>query len=674
MREYEDSDTSEQPTGGLSGPQVKMAPPKGGGMSVQGRIALDPTQTESILSNMQKIIDERNSPMNQWLESMKDAAAWTGGGTEGPTRTLATRDVQRQARQKEIFDMQQQMAAYRAAQKEADAFRKEQGSAYSGLPGSQQGQGVSVSEANALAAQIPGAQSQGGKIYFKGTEIDAATATAMKNARTREERDKIFNAYALESAKSNLKWNADVGAYENKIEEAIDGKIYNLDAMTKRDIRNFAMKNNMSFADAARIYLGITPPSGEQAKQPSAARSGTTAPGLTTNAIKQVESGGRQGLVSPAGAVGVMQTMPNTLKDPGFGVRPARNDSPEEMERVGVDYFKAMQNKYGNDTFAAIAYNMGPGKTDAWIKSGANFNKLPKETQDYIGKVYIANAQQTGPGLTTAPAETTPTQAPATAQPVSARQQQPTLSEIKAQKKLEEEMSGEEGRGRAKEFAQKAIGLEEAASNSTEKLGSIEYIRTQLNNTKTLAILSEPTVAAALGKMLKEGVTLGGSTTSLNAFDEAVAQMMKGASRQDIAAMQNLGREFSKMELIASRDYLKGQGAVSDNERRLIQRSVANIGTNPDAIRDFLALSEMRAKFDKKVGEAWENFQRNNTKGASFNDFRLRDPEFKQLKQAYGKELDEFARTTRFTPEKSTKGSAPVTGTAPTGVKYKVIP
>jgi hypothetical protein len=316
---------------------------------------------------------------------------------------------------------------------------------------------------------------------------------------------------------------------------------------------------------------------------------------------------------------------------------------------------------------------MGPGKTDAWIKSGANFNKLPKETQDYIGKVYIANAQQTGPGLTTAPAETTSTQAPATAQPVSARQQQPTLSEIKAQKKLEEEMSGEEGRGRAKEFAQKAIGLEEAASNSTEKLGSIEYIRTQLNNTKTIAILSEPTVAAALGKMLKEGVTLGGSTTSLNAFDEAVAQMMKGASRQDIAAMQNLGREFSKMELIASRDYLKGQGAVSDNERRLIQRSVANIGTNPDAIRDFLALSEKRAKFDKKVGEAWENFQRNNTKGASFNDFRLRDPEFKQLKQAYGKELDEFARTTRFTPEKSTKGSAPVTGTAPSGVKYKVI-
>ena len=672
MPEYEDSDTSEQPTGGLSGPQVKMAPPKGGGMSVQGRIALDPTQTESILSNMQKIIDERNSPMNQWLESMKDAAAWTGGGTEGPTRTLATRDVQKQARQKEIFDMQQQMAAYRAAQKEADDFRKEQGSAYTGLPGSQQGPGVSASQADALAAQIPGAQSQGGKIFFKGTEIDPATATAMKNARTREERDKIFNAFALESAKSNLKWNADVGAYENKIEEAIDGKIYNLDAMTKRDIRNFAMKNNMSFADAARIYLGITPPSGEQTKQPAAVRPGTTAPGLTTDAIKQVESGGRQGLVSPAGAVGVMQTMPNTLKDPGFGVRPARNDSPEEMERVGVDYFKAMQDKYGNDTFAAIAYNMGPGKTDAWIKSGANFNKLPKETQDYIGKVYIANAQQTGPGLTAAAAETAPNQAPATAQPVSARQQ-PTLSEIKAQKKLEEEISGEEGKGRAKEFAQKAIGLEEASSNSTEKLGSIEYIRTQMNNTKTLAILSEPTVAAALGKMLKEGVTLGGSTTSLNAFDEAVAQMMKGASRQDIAAMQNLGREFSKMELIASKDYLKGQGAVSDNERRLIQRAVANIGTNPDAIKDFLALSEKRAKFDKKAGEAWENFQRNNPKGASFNDFRLRDPEFKQLKQAYGKELDEFARTTRFTPEKSTKGSAPVTGTAPSGVKYKVI-
>jgi hypothetical protein len=30
---------------------------------------------------------------------------------------------------------------------------------------------------------------------------------------------------------------------------------------------------------------------------------------------------------------------------------------------------------------------MGPTKTDKWIKAGSNFDKLPKETQDYINKI-----------------------------------------------------------------------------------------------------------------------------------------------------------------------------------------------------------------------------------------------------------------------------------------------
>lgn len=44
-------------------------------------------------------------------------------------------------------------------------------------------------------------------------------------------------------------------------------------------------------------------------------------------AIEQVESGGDPDAVSSAGAVGRMQTMPATLKDPGFGIEPAKDDS-----------------------------------------------------------------------------------------------------------------------------------------------------------------------------------------------------------------------------------------------------------------------------------------------------------------------------------------------------------
>lgn len=102
------------------------------------------------------------------------------------------------------------------------------------------------------------------------------------------------------------------------------------------------------------------------------------------------ESGGRRYdrsgnlLTSPKGAQGEMQVMPGTQLDPGFGVEPARDRSPDEIARVGRDYLKAMRQRYGDDKLAAIAYNMGPGATDKWLASGADPRALPAETRQYI--------------------------------------------------------------------------------------------------------------------------------------------------------------------------------------------------------------------------------------------------------------------------------------------------
>lgn len=105
--------------------------------------------------------------------------------------------------------------------------------------------------------------------------------------------------------------------------------------------------------------------------------------------VKQKESGGRRYdnagnlLTSPKGAQGEMQVMPATVRDPGFGVAPARDSSADEIARVGRDYFKALLNKYGDPKLAAIAYNMGPGATDKWLTAGADMKRLPSETRQY---------------------------------------------------------------------------------------------------------------------------------------------------------------------------------------------------------------------------------------------------------------------------------------------------
>ena len=112
--------------------------------------------------------------------------------------------------------------------------------------------------------------------------------------------------------------------------------------------------------------------------------------------IMAKESGGRRYdkegnlLTSSKGALGEMQVMPYTSRDPGFGIKPARSNDPDELRRVGDEYAAAMYKRYGDPKLAMIAYNMGPGATDKWLAAGADPRKLPKETQGYIRGVSLA--------------------------------------------------------------------------------------------------------------------------------------------------------------------------------------------------------------------------------------------------------------------------------------------
>ena len=100
-------------------------------------------------------------------------------------------------------------------------------------------------------------------------------------------------------------------------------------------------------------------------------------------------------VTSPVGAQGVTQLMPATRKNPGYGIRPAQDDSVEEYIRVGKEYLAAMYKEFGGDwAKAAAAYNAGPGNVRKAInraaKSGTGWMEhLPKpsETVPYVNKL-----------------------------------------------------------------------------------------------------------------------------------------------------------------------------------------------------------------------------------------------------------------------------------------------
>ena len=100
-------------------------------------------------------------------------------------------------------------------------------------------------------------------------------------------------------------------------------------------------------------------------------------------AIRYTESGNRPDLTSRKGARHEMQVMPAVAKKPGFGIRPARDDSAEEYNRVGEELISTYWDKYRGDVpLVAAAYNAGSGAVD-------RHGGVPPydETLNYIRKV-----------------------------------------------------------------------------------------------------------------------------------------------------------------------------------------------------------------------------------------------------------------------------------------------
>lgn len=109
-------------------------------------------------------------------------------------------------------------------------------------------------------------------------------------------------------------------------------------------------------------------------------------------AVIKTESDFDSGAVSPKGAVGLMQLMPDTFrwlgKDIlGENLADGMMYDPETNIRYGCCLLSRLYDRYGSWEIAFAAYNAGSSRVDGWLDEEGKLSEIPiEETRNYVKK------------------------------------------------------------------------------------------------------------------------------------------------------------------------------------------------------------------------------------------------------------------------------------------------
>ena len=648
-------------------------------------MVLDPTSSEQILANMQDFINQRTNKSK--LDTFSDAL--TRSHMLIHPEALTQYDKAQEDKAKETYDMQMQLAQYKAALAEQKAFGEFRKGLYgtTAAPAGTEAAGTAgpTSTAPAGAAGTAGTAPSVVKTTagqsFSFNQLPPEIQASALGQRSYDGFQKVIDTWAEKHAEAAQKLSNDLTVEEKKHGYALteeENKFLNsgeahkqydwynentgkLEKRTPYEVKMRGLDSTLTPTQPIPGYVASSTPATGQGGYKGVAADVNNPVGIGgagnftkyetpqdgVKAAIDLNTRYVNGQGPMAGVAPTVENMTSVWVNGKPGTNPPGYSTfvKQELAKAGV--------KLNADSTVPNTPEAIKALTAARIKfeSGKNAGKfLP-----YLDSAPAATPSAAVPTTPAAAAPTAPTAAaPTAAAPTAGKSFGEFQQEQEAQKAATAAEMGVRGKDAGLRYAAIVQGHQTADSD----LASAQYIKDIINtNPNAVGVLAHPGVLQAIGSLIQGGAeanaTAGGVGASggvhMKNIEDAIRKV--GGTQADIDAAQKLAQKFAELQLNTARAVLKGQGSVSDNERQLVANMTGNISNTPAALRDMLRWGEMNAKYNKVLGNALENWERDHP-NVPYRQFEL-TPEYKQIRADHEIEYSNFVKTVgNYTPPK----------------------
>lgn len=200
----------------------------------------------------------------------------------------------------------------------------------------------------------------------------------------------------------------------------------------------------------------------------------------------------------------------------------------------------------------------------------------------------------------------------------------------------------------------------------------LEKFARDKSKSKIMALLERATPDSALGKLIADGVSVGSFRVGIPQLREVLLQLKKDATDTDVANLQQLGNIYTRL-MFSEGSLFKGEGAVSDYERKMQERMGGTVQDTPLVAQARAQYVKTRANFDKAVADDYFKWMEKNPNGTFQKYKRDSASKYESIEAAYMNRIRKIGDT--FFPDMSTgRSSAPTpserpsrSGNAPSG-------